>query len=90
MRRRTFLAGMASAATSPLAARAQQPDRMPRIGVLFTGSSSDPLVQRLLQALVRGLQDLGWTADVNLRVDARYGNWDGQQIPKIAKDLVAS
>jgi putative ABC transport system substrate-binding protein len=47
-------------------------------------------VQRYLQALLRGLQDLGWTPDVNLRVDPRYGNYDGEQILKIAKDLVLS
>ena len=60
MRRREFIAGM-SAMAWPLAARAQQGDRMRRIGVLMPGDENDPESKRRVSAFTQALADLGWT-----------------------------
>src|SRR5271167_228529 len=61
MRRREFIVGLGSAAAWPLAARAQQPDRVRRIGVLMPGDESDPLRKTFATAFTQALADLGWT-----------------------------
>src|SRR6266550_1828959 len=66
----TFLGG--TAATWPLAARAQQAERMRRIGVLMALSESDPEFQGYVAALQEGLQKLGWTEGRNIRIDTRW------------------
>ena len=60
MKRRTFIAGVGSAAAWPLAARAQQGDRVRRIGVLMAGNESDPVYKGRLPAFTQALADLGW------------------------------
>jgi putative ABC transport system substrate-binding protein len=55
----------------PLAARAQQPDRVRRVGVLLSLSADDPQGQARLTAFVQGLQQLGWADGRNMRIDAR-------------------
>ena len=91
MRRREFITLVGSAAaTWPLAARAQQPGRMRRIGVLLSGSKADPEDQRSVQALLQGLQDLGWKSGINLQVDIRYGDSNTERIAAVAKELVAA
>src|SRR5262245_48740595 len=91
MRRRKFitLLGGAAAAAWPLAARAQQNDRMRRIGVLMSLTADDPEGQPRLAAFRRGLQDLGWTEGRNLQIDVRWGTGDAALHPKYAADLVA-
>ena len=62
MKRREFITLLGGAAAAwPLAARAQQPERMRRIGVLMTTAADDPEAQARLAAFVKGLQQLGWT-----------------------------
>jgi hypothetical protein len=72
MQRRTFITLLVGAAAAwPLAARAQQPERMRRIGVLMNLAADDPEVQARNTALLQTLQELGWTR--NLRIDYRWG-----------------
>jgi putative ABC transport system substrate-binding protein len=72
MQRRTFITLLGGAAAAwPLAARAQQPERMRRIGVLMNLAADDPEVQARNTALLQTLQELGWTR--NLRIDYRWG-----------------
>jgi putative tryptophan/tyrosine transport system substrate-binding protein len=60
MRRREFIAGLVGVAAWPLAARAQQSDRIRRIGVLTPYSENDPFAKAQLAAFVQGLAELGW------------------------------
>jgi putative ABC transport system substrate-binding protein len=73
MRRRDFVTILVGAATWPLAARAQQPERVRRIGVPLPGVAADLENQNRIAAFQRGLQDLGWTDGLNLRIDYRWG-----------------
>ena len=72
MKRRVFIALLGGAAAWPLAAGAQQPERVRRIGVLMNMASDDPESQARLSALVKGLQELGWTVGRNVRIDYRW------------------
>ena len=73
MRRRNFIAGLASVTTAwPLAAHAQQPDKMRRVGVLAYFNEKDPEGQANLAAFKRRLADLGWTEGRNLSIDYRF------------------
>ncbi len=73
MRRREFIGFIGSvAATWPLAARAQQPERMRRIGVLMN-VADDPEGQALVATFQQALQQLGWTDGRNVRIDIRWG-----------------
>jgi putative ABC transport system substrate-binding protein len=90
MKRREFFAlvgGMAAA--WPLAARAQQAERVRRIGVLMNLMPDDPAGQERLIAFVQGLQQLGWTDGRNVRIDLRWGRSDGEYIRRAAGELVA-
>ena len=72
MRRREFITLLGGAAAWPLAARAQQPDRMRRIGVLMGYAESDPEGQACVAAFREGLQKLGWAEGRNIRIDTRW------------------
>ena len=88
--RRKFLATLSSAAaTWPLAARAQQAERVRRIGVLMTMKADDPQSQPRLTAFAQGLQQLGWTVGQNVRVDYRWGGGNADASRKYAAELVA-
>ena len=91
MRRRDFITLVGGAAAGwPLAARAQQPDRMRRIGVLFSVSESDAEGQTWLRAFSEGLQQFGWTAGHNIRLDYRWAKpVDAESRQRVAKELVA-
>jgi putative ABC transport system substrate-binding protein len=89
MRRRQFIAGLAGAAAWPLAARAQQPDRVRRIGVLMNIAAYDPNAQDSVATFVQMLQQLGWTEGRNLRIDIRWAGGDAAEICRHAADLVA-
>jgi putative ABC transport system substrate-binding protein len=89
MRRRQFILLLGSAAVWPLAALAQQGERMPRIGVLMTLSEDDAEGQERMTAFLQGLQQLGWTDGRNVRIDYRWGAGDADRIRRYAAELVA-
>ena len=72
IRRREFIAGLGSAAAWPLAARAQQGERVRRIGVLMRFDENDPECKRRVSAFTQALADLGWTDGRNVRMDLRW------------------
>src|SRR6516225_1442573 len=86
--RREFIVGFGSAAAWPVAARAQQGDRVQRIGVLITGNESDPVYQARLPAFTQALAGLGWTEGRNVRTDLRWGRGDINRIRALAQELV--
>src|SRR5215472_2224622 len=86
--RRELLAALGGAATWPLAARAQQPKRMRRIGVLM-GVADDREGQTRVAALKQGLQELGWTDGRNIQIATRFGGADAARIQADAAELVA-
>ena len=88
MRRREFITVLGGAAAWPLAARAQQGDRVRRIGVLMPGDKNDPYWKPRLSAFTQALADLGWTDDHNLRMDLRWGGGDINRIRALAQELV--
>ena len=73
MRRREFIALAGGMAVLPLAARAQQSERMRRIGVLMNATENDPYGQARLAAFKQVLQQLGWSDGRNVRMDIRWG-----------------
>jgi putative ABC transport system substrate-binding protein len=89
MRRREFIAGLGAAAW-PVVARAQQPDRVRRIGVLMSGDENDPVQKRRLTVFTQALADLGWTEGRNVRMDLRWGagGADINRIAALAQELV--
>jgi len=90
MRRRDFIKGVAgSASLWPLASRAQQPERMRRIGVLYTGSAEDQFGQARNAAFLQALQGFGWTVGRNVRIDTRWGGADADRIRRNVAELVA-
>jgi putative ABC transport system substrate-binding protein len=88
MRRREFITLLGGAAAWPHLARAQQPDRMRRIGVLI-GATDDQETQARLAAFRQALQQLGWTDGRNVRIDTRWGVANADDIRKYAAELVA-
>jgi putative ABC transport system substrate-binding protein len=89
MKRREFITLIGGAAAWPLTARAQQPDRMRRIGVLMHVSESDPDGQARLTAFVESLKELGWAEGRNLHLEVRWGTNDPNRYPRQAAELVA-
>src|SRR5262245_15169342 len=91
MRRRDFMKIIGGAAAAwPLTARAQQRERMRRIGFLWSNfPSDDPEVQARGAAFAQGLQELGWSVGRNLRIDHRWGVADVDRLRKSAEELVA-
>jgi putative tryptophan/tyrosine transport system substrate-binding protein len=91
MRRREFMTLLGSAAVAwPLAAaRAQQPDRVRRIGVLLALAEDDPEAKALLSEFTQGLSELGWVEGRNLRMDVRWASGSTDLMHTFAKELVA-
>jgi putative ABC transport system substrate-binding protein len=90
VRRRDFIKVIGcSAAVWPLAAHAQQPEQMRRIGVLMSDAAEDSEGQARLTAFVQALQQLGWTDGRNARIDIRWGAADSDRYRKYAAELVA-
>jgi putative ABC transport system substrate-binding protein len=89
MRRRDFIAGLGYAAACPMVARAQQSDRLRRIGVLMWGDENDRVWKPRLSAFTQALADLGWTDGRNVRMDLRRaGVDDPNRIRALARELV--
>ena len=89
MKRRTFIAGLGGAAAWPVVARAQQPDRIRRIGVLTNLASDDPDSLTRIGAFLQSLQELGWTDGRNVRIDYRWSAGDPERNTKYAAELIA-
>src|SRR5947199_2072860 len=89
MRRRKFITLIGGAAAWPLAARAQQRERMRRIGVLTPFAADDVEGHARLTAFAQGLQQLGWTVGQNIRIDYRWGDDKADTMRKYAAELVA-
>jgi len=88
MRRREFIAAIGGAAVWPLVARAQQPERMRRIGVLMSSAADEPDGQARLTGFLQGLQEFGWTAGRNVRIEYRWAPGEADR-RKHAAELVA-
>src|SRR6516162_4637924 len=86
--RREFIAGLGSAAAWPLVARAQQGDRVRRIGVLNPNDEDDRQSKTYFSAFTQALADLGWTDGRNVRMDVRWGGSDTNRIRALAQELV--
>jgi putative ABC transport system substrate-binding protein len=90
MRRRDFITLIGGAAAVwPLAARAQQPEPVRRIGVLFPLVASDPEARARLTAFQQALQELGWIDGSNVHIDARWSAGNAADTRKYAAELVA-
>ena len=89
MRRREFITLIGAAAAAwPLASRAQQAERMRRIGVLMAFAENDPEAQSWVAGFREELGRLGWT-DHNIQIDARWATADVESLQRLAKELVA-
>jgi len=89
MKRREFITLLGGAAAWPLAARAQQAERVRRIGALMNTGADEPESQARLAAFMQGLQEFGWAAGRNLRIDHRWSPGDLARLRKDAAELVA-
>jgi len=90
VRRREFITLLGGAAAVwPIMARAQQPDRMRRIGVLVNLAEDDPEMQLWLTAFRQGLEKLGWSEGRNVRIDYRFHTAGADQVQVPVKELVA-
>src|SRR5262245_33162967 len=89
MRRREFVIGLGGAAAWPLTARAQQPERMRRIGVLLPAAADDPQQQTWVAVFLQPLALSGWTIDHHVRIDIRWAGPNAAEIRRHATELVA-
>ena len=88
MRRREFITLLGGAAAWPVVARAQQTERVRRIGFLTPNAESDPESQTWIKELTQRLTELGWTSGGNIRIDYRFGNADVPLLTKAANELI--
>src|SRR6266481_7305159 len=88
MKRREFITLLGGATAWPLVARAEQPERVRRIGVLMTTAADDPEGQARFAAFVQGLQQSGWTDGRNVRIDTRWGAGNADDTRKYAAELI--
>src|SRR5262249_45621105 len=89
LKRREFITLLGGAAARPLAASAQQGERMRRIGVLMNLGSDDAEGQARNAVFLQGLQELGWTVGRNVRIEYRWGVGDAELFRRYASELVA-
>src|SRR4029453_17247924 len=89
MRRRSFITLLGGAAAWPLAAGAQQGERMRRLGVLMPFTADDLSGRARLATFVQALQQLGWTDGRNVRIEPRWGGGNAGDIRKFAAELAA-
>jgi putative tryptophan/tyrosine transport system substrate-binding protein len=90
MRRREFITLLGGAAAAwPLAARAQQPERMRRVGVLTAFAADDPAAKTRVLAFAQAMAQLGWIEGRNVRIDVRWGTVDAERPRKYAAELAA-
>jgi putative ABC transport system substrate-binding protein len=89
LKRREFITLFGGAAAVPLAARAQQTERMRRIGVLMAYAETDPEAHARVNAFRQGLRELGWTEGHDLRIDYRWGTGDPDRAQTFATELIS-
>ena len=89
MRRREFISLVGGATAWPLVARAQQAERIRRIGVLVSNAADDPQGKPRVAAFLQGLQQLGWTEGRNVQIDIRWGVADAASSRRYASEMVA-
>ncbi len=90
MRRRDFIKGIAGSASAwPLAAQAQQAERVQRVGVLTNYSENDGEATKRITVLKQGLQELGWSEGKNLKTDVRFAGSDAVRLRSDASQLIA-
>src|SRR5262245_18206962 len=90
IQRREFITLLGGAAAAwPLAARAQQPERMRRVGVLVNLAANDPMGQARVAAFVQRLQAACWSDGRNVRIDTRWAAADPDNFGKYAAELIA-
>jgi hypothetical protein len=88
IRRREFIAGLGSTAAWPVLARAQQGDRVRRIGWLMPGDGNNPVEKTFVSEFTQALADLGWTDGRNMRIDLRWSGGDINRARALAQELV--
>src|SRR5499427_641252 len=88
LRRREFIAGFGGAAALPFAVRAQQGNRVRRIGLLMGADENDPQRKTQLSAFTQALAGLGWTIGRNVRIDLRWAGDDINRIRALAQELL--
>src|SRR6266478_6487171 len=89
MQRREFITLVGAAAAWPLAARAQKPDLVRRVGILISGAEADPEMQARVAAIRERLDNLGWSEGRNVRIDIRFAGGDPDRHSSLARALVA-
>jgi putative tryptophan/tyrosine transport system substrate-binding protein len=89
MKRREFITLLGGAAAWPLAARAQQGNRVRSIGILLPAAADDSRLQAWVGAFLQGLALLGWTIGRNVRIDTRWAGANAAEIRRHAAELVA-
>ena len=89
MKRREFITLLGGAATWPLAARAQQPAQIRRVGMLIGYAENDPETQARLSAFRQALEQLGWKEGRSIRLDYRFAPASPDEAQRFAKELVA-
>ena len=90
MRRRDFVALLSGAAAWPFAARAQQPERVRRVGVLQGTAENDPETQARTKAFRQALAALGWTEGRDILIDYRYAAGDAARLKAYATEMVSA
>ena len=90
MRRREFFSFVCGAVTWPLAAQAQQGERMRYVGILLPATADDLDYQAFVAAFLQGLRQLGWIVGRNMRIDTRWATADAAGIRKHAAELAAN
>jgi putative ABC transport system substrate-binding protein len=89
MKRREFITLAGTAAAWPVAARAQQPERMRQIGMLIPQAADDPESHARVAAFAQGLQEAGWIVGRNVQIEYRWGAGDADRVRRNARELVA-
>jgi putative ABC transport system substrate-binding protein len=89
MKRRQFITLFGGAAAWPIAARAQQPERVPRIGILMSAAADDAVHQTWVGAFLQGLAQLGWAIGRNVRIETRWATTNAAEIRRHAAELAA-
>ena len=89
MRRREFIMLVGGAAAWPVAARAQQPERVRHVGVLMSTGEDDPETQFRLDAFVQGLRQAGWSIGHNVRIDTRWASGQTARLRTLTAEMLS-